>query len=121
MLFVLSPMTRRPPRSTRTDTLCPYTTLFRSHALRIGLKLIAQARKSRPVECFFALDGRHDAMLALHQSVKPDRKGLGRDLRQNEAGDAINVRQLEKLGRSEKRRVGHECGSTCRSRWSPYH
>src|SRR3546814_17452634 len=23
-------MRRRPPRSTRTDTLCPYTTLFRS-------------------------------------------------------------------------------------------
>src|SRR3546814_16653662 len=23
-------MSRRPPRSTRTDTLCPYTTLFRS-------------------------------------------------------------------------------------------
>src|SRR3546814_14130149 len=23
-------MTRRPPRATRTDTLCPYTTLFRS-------------------------------------------------------------------------------------------
>src|SRR3546814_2928048 len=28
-------MIRRPPRSTRTDTLCPYTTLFRSP--RIGL------------------------------------------------------------------------------------
>src|SRR3546814_8469185 len=25
-------MTRRPPRSTRTDTLFPYTTLFRSHS-----------------------------------------------------------------------------------------
>src|SRR3546814_1597085 len=25
-------MIRRPPRSTRTDTLCPYTTLFRSQA-----------------------------------------------------------------------------------------
>src|SRR3546814_6533915 len=25
-------MLRRPPRSTRTDTLCPYTTLFRSRA-----------------------------------------------------------------------------------------
>src|SRR3546814_4417953 len=25
-------MIRRPPRSTRTDTLCPYTTLFRSPA-----------------------------------------------------------------------------------------
>src|SRR3546814_19216161 len=27
-------MIRRPPRSTRTDTLFPYTTLFRSQALR---------------------------------------------------------------------------------------
>src|SRR3546814_8633963 len=26
-------MRRRPPRSTRTDTLFPYTTLFRSHGL----------------------------------------------------------------------------------------
>src|SRR3546814_20697356 len=24
-------------------------------------------------------------------------------------------------GRSEERRVGNECVSTCRSRWSPYH
>src|SRR3546814_12757387 len=31
-------MIRRPPRSTRTDTLCPYTTLFRSgRALMAGL------------------------------------------------------------------------------------
>src|SRR3546814_15492720 len=26
-----------------------------------------------------------------------------------------------KLGSSEERRVGKECVSTCRSRWSPYH
>src|SRR3546814_7156811 len=32
MLFVFL-MIRRPPRSTRTDTLFPYTTLFRSAAL----------------------------------------------------------------------------------------
>src|SRR3546814_18090438 len=31
-IFVL--MRRRPPRSTRTDTLCPYTTLFRSEQLQ---------------------------------------------------------------------------------------
>src|SRR3546814_10693449 len=31
-------MIRRPPRSTRTDTLCPYTTLFRSGG---GFKLKA--------------------------------------------------------------------------------
>src|SRR3546814_18807259 len=27
----------------------------------------------------------------------------------------------EAIGRSEERRVGKECCSTCRSRWSPYH
>src|SRR3546814_1847041 len=31
-------MIRRPPRSTRTDTLFPYTTLFRSHAQRIRVE-----------------------------------------------------------------------------------
>src|SRR3546814_11307942 len=30
-------------------------------------------------------------------------------------------KHLEILGRSEERRVGKECVSTCRSRWSPYH
>src|SRR3546814_11943680 len=32
MLFVFFLMFRRPPRSTRTDTLFPYTTLFRADA-----------------------------------------------------------------------------------------
>src|SRR3546814_8578790 len=30
-------MLRRPPRSTRTDTLLPYTTLFRSCAVDVGI------------------------------------------------------------------------------------
>src|SRR3546814_12170885 len=34
-------MIRRPPRSTRTDTLFPYTTLFRS--LRQGINVLADA------------------------------------------------------------------------------
>src|SRR3546814_11861123 len=33
--------------------------------------------------------------------------------------DKIGKRVLEQ--RSEERRVGKECVSTCRSRWSPYH
>src|SRR3546814_5603717 len=34
-------MIRRPPRSTRTDTLFPYTTLFRSHVLgRLGFEVV---------------------------------------------------------------------------------
>src|SRR3546814_6829542 len=38
-------MIRRPPRSTRTDTLFPYTTLFRSLQSRLGAQ-----RPRRPVE-----------------------------------------------------------------------
>src|SRR3546814_1871774 len=34
------------------------------------------------------------------------------------AGDVVAI---DSTGRSEERRVGKECVSTCRSRWSPYH
>src|SRR3546814_20629400 len=34
-------MLRRPPRSTRTDTLFPYTTLFRSGLVRLVRELLA--------------------------------------------------------------------------------
>src|SRR3546814_6551039 len=40
--FVFFLMIRRPPRSTRTDTLFPYTTLFRSHVA------MGQARLGAP-------------------------------------------------------------------------
>src|SRR3546814_16534152 len=36
-------MRRRPPRSTRTDTLLPYTTLFRSSRARTGVALLRDA------------------------------------------------------------------------------
>src|SRR3546814_19374262 len=35
-------MIRRPPRSTRTDTLFPYTTLFRSPEARISARVSSQ-------------------------------------------------------------------------------
>src|SRR3546814_9760071 len=38
-------MIRRPPRSTRTDTLFPYTTLFRQDGL--GLSVAAEEQKNR--------------------------------------------------------------------------
>src|SRR3546814_8989505 len=44
-------MIRRPPRSTRTDTLCPYTTLFRS---RPTFECPARARCST---CWMACSG----------------------------------------------------------------
>src|SRR3546814_6786501 len=48
---------------------------------------------------------------AEHLATRGDQRALaaGRD------ADALDV------GRSEERRVGKECVSTCRSRWSPYH
>src|SRR3546814_63248 len=55
-LFFL--MIRRPPRSTRTDTLFPYTTLFRSPSLSTGDKKASPAIQRRgarrPASC-----GRH--------------------------------------------------------------
>src|SRR3546814_11434356 len=35
--------------------------------------------------------------------------------------DSVFTPMITLLGRSEERRVGKECVSTCRSRWSPYH
>src|SRR3546814_11759657 len=40
-------MRRRPPRSTRTDTLFPYTTLFRSHPGEAGFVFGAAEGKAR--------------------------------------------------------------------------
>src|SRR3546814_20142207 len=42
-------MIRRPPRSTRTDTLFPYTTLFRSHQLlALGKSALAHVAERKP-------------------------------------------------------------------------
>src|SRR3546814_1482862 len=43
-------MIRRPPRSTRTDTLFPYTTLFRSAVSPIG-RALASVRSGEPSTC----------------------------------------------------------------------
>src|SRR3546814_8985738 len=54
MCFVVFVMIRRPPRSTRTDTLFPYTTLFRSLAsdglpvMPLEIKVSALAETIRP-------------------------------------------------------------------------
>src|SRR3546814_3885324 len=44
---------------------------------------------------------------------------IDRKLHQTIAGVAEDIEALS--FRSEERRVGKECVSTCRSRWSPYH
>src|SRR3546814_20778550 len=93
-LFIFFLMIRRPPRSTRTDTLFPYTTLFRSEAVqRPGGHLQIETATPRAPQIVGELDAAARQAHAL----------------------------LNALPRSEERRVGKECVSTCRSRWSPYH
>src|SRR3546814_2377603 len=50
------------------------------------------------------------------------RPGAGR-VEPAQPGDLADAgeRLLDRHLRSEERRVGKECVSTCRSRWSPYH
>src|SRR3546814_11096536 len=68
-------MIRRPPRSTRTDTLFPYTTLFRS-----DVALDAPVVEPVPVAAGHAFDDvLHDLVDAhdgLHTTRKRHRKGI---------------------------------------------
>src|SRR3546814_21172720 len=56
-------MLRRPPRSTRTDSLCPYTTLFRSDDLGINVPARAMDRQTVLVAATLA-ERRADALTA---------------------------------------------------------
>src|SRR3546814_12017289 len=50
-------MIRRPPRSTRTDTLFPYTTLFRSGSISCCAKARCTAGENRRSESFVPGEG----------------------------------------------------------------
>src|SRR3546814_11058238 len=56
------------------------------------------------------------------QPAGPFRGPLVVSMRPLKPADAIRAVQItSRFPRSEERRVGNECVSTCRSRWSPYH
>src|SRR3546814_20358181 len=60
------------------------------------------------------------------QCAQGNTHGLGvfrSDASQLRGSDPLQFLRIEGriLDRSEERRVGKECVSTCRSRWSPYH
>src|SRR3546814_6574913 len=63
-------MIRRPPRSTRTDTLFPYTTLFRSHDIADDQIDLLHLRE--PFEPLFALRSGNDAITRAGQRTFRD-------------------------------------------------
>src|SRR3546814_17805226 len=107
-------MLRRPPRSPRTDTLFPYTTLFRSTVLFEGrLKRGPLAVAWREIPQYWVAQRWFEHRRAFYNGPLKDLTAR-LDLAPAEGGGCT-------ADRSEERRVGKECVSTCRSRWSPYH
>src|SRR3546814_11141020 len=100
-------MRRRPPRSTRTDTLFPYTTLFRSYL--VG-KVVAKDLVAEGTGEIIAAANTELTQVLLAKARESGIKIL----------PTLFINDVDK-GRSEERRVGKECDSTFRSRWSPYH
>src|SRR3546814_13443365 len=127
-------MIRRPPRSTRTDPLFPYTTLFRSahrrHAMVVADLHIVEEHLVDMAVAARELDRAHGDARRLHVDPKigqPLVLGHGRIGAHDDDAIVAILRPARPqflsvdLPRSEERRVGKECVSTCRSRWSPYH
>src|SRR3546814_13651126 len=122
-------MIRRPPRSTRIDTLFPYTTLFRSSG-GIEAAGINRFRDAHPFidgkagvarQCRQHVIARLLDTLAIFNLPKfphCQRSVVGAP--KLFRGRVIIVDKQEGV-RSEERRVGKECVSTFSSRWSPYH
>src|SRR3546814_20084803 len=113
-------MRRRPPRSARTDTLFPYTTLFRSQRNSKRRRLFSvRSFTLQPI----ILVPEH----AIQKCRIAERLGLREPLQRT--GDIIasehDVDRVSlpiitiELHRSEEPRVGKECVSSCRSRWVP--
>src|SRR3546814_20817457 len=78
--------------------------------------LLGERRLAHPVAAVHAADLRHHDV-----AFVDEQQGVVRQVfeqgRRRIAGPAPG----EIAGRSEERRVGKECVSTCRSRWSPSH
>src|SRR3546814_12938069 len=102
-------MIRRPPRSTRTDTLFPYTTLFRSTGKGLANNGVVPTFSDTSGNVTFKVRGVIDADYVAFN----ERRG-GYDYN---GGTAFRRARLGFEGRSEERRVGKECVSTFRSRW----
>src|SRR3546814_16328638 len=124
-------MRRRPPRSTRTDTLFPYTTLFRSLSVFDAYveSLLASVAGRRSLKV--AWDAGNGATGEVLAAVVARLPGVHVLLNERIDGDfpnhhpdptvPENLQQLQAaVRRPEERRVGKRWCSTGRYRGSPY-
>src|SRR3546814_9960339 len=90
-------MRRRPPKSTRTDTLFPYTTLCRSHSVRSAIVRYGDA--IRPGDVFMANDphnggGLHPQAVMISQPIYLDDQLI--------AWVGVSAHMMDMGGRSEE-------------------
>src|SRR3546814_20551435 len=131
-------MLRRPPRSTRTDTLFPYTTLFRSNRnileiagadelLDLGIRW-RRGAVSHYIRIATFLDSEELVGVRDLRAFSNEASGFRIRLRSEKAltqKQRSRQRQTDEQNnannadehRSEERRAGKECVSTCRYRW----
>src|SRR3546814_19533301 len=98
-------MIRRPPRSTRTDTLFPYTTLFRSWVLfcdDLSFDAEDQHYKSLKAVLDGGIEGRPDNVILYATSNR--RNLLQRDMMENDRSNATNPHEAmeEKVPLSDR-------------------
>src|SRR3546814_16464028 len=105
----------RPPKSTRTYTLLPYTTVFRSVAAAHQVDGADFGNEVLGDQVDDLVEARLARAAALHQVAQQAQQAA----RSRPA--VIEASRGAHAPRSAERRVGKECVSTCRSRWSPYH
>src|SRR3546814_13250731 len=116
-------MIRRPPRSTRTDTLFPYTTLFRSprataeNKARSGASAPPKARSDHSWRRLLSPPLNQHIVIHAHNLIGPEPSYHQCTVISDETSCSMRLRKY----RSEERRVGKDCVSTCRSGWSTYH
>src|SRR3546814_16036834 len=125
-------MIRRPPRSTRTATLVPYTTLFRSldvsvlYNLRLAYFFTMTGSDSPEDFEAFAISTTPsipNAAIAPNYTAPqhgPRPLPLFLKMLWQQTRNDTDFR-LKAFARSENRRVGKACVSPCSTRWAPYH
>src|SRR3546814_11961852 len=127
-------MIRRPPRSTRTDTLFPYTTLFRSSRVAFS-QVLPDERKESATAFLHAAIAYYKRLGVAVTRVMTDNGSCYRSAAFRNACKALNLKHIRTrpytpktkgkaerfIQRSEARSVGKECVSTCRCRGRPYH